>query len=402
MNTIMHIKVTMMAGLSALALLFVSCSGEESVGPGTDNFDRRAMLTHWADEIIIPSLNHFTDLSADLEQSAGSFTDSPNETTLEELREAWEQAYLGFQWVSMFEIGPAMDVGGDTGSTFRDFLNFYPADTAETEDMDDTDIDSVVEEGSWNLELPSMRDHQGFPALDYLLYGLADTDEQLLATYQSGTNAGEWKAYLDDLASRIHLLASTVRDGWTDGYRDPFVSNDGGGANAAVDMMVNDYIYHYEKHLRAGKVGIPAGVLPGSSEGFAGTPLPGHVEAPYRGDLSRALLLEALNASEQFFRGTSFDDAGSGPSLRTYLDYVTEGGQRANLSSTILDQFEASRQVILALDENLGRQLSRQVEEDDIAMLQAYDALQQNVVYMKTDMVQALGVNIAYTDTDGD
>lgn len=390
----MKIKVTMMAVLPALALLLASCGGEESVGPGADNFDRRAMLEHWADEMIIPSLNHFTDLSADLEQSVGAFTDSPNETTLEELREAWEEAYLGFQWVSMFETGPAMEVGGGTGSIFRDFLNLYPTDS--------DGIQSVVEEGSWNLELPSMRDHQGFPALDYLLYGLADSDEELLAIYQSGSNAGDWKAYLNDLTSRIHQLASTVRDGWTDEFRDPFIANDGGGANAAVDMVVNDYIKYYEKNLRAGKVGIPAGVLPGSSDGFAGTPLPGHVEAFYHGDLSRALLLEALAASEQFFRGTSFDGSGSGPSLRTYLDYVTEGGQRANLSSTILDQFEASRQAILALDENFGRQLSRQVEEDDIAMLQAYDALQQNVVYFKTDMLQALNITVDYVDADGD
>ncbi|MEX2585875.1 MAG: imelysin family protein, partial [Balneolaceae bacterium] len=220
MKVINQMRREIFAGLAAILLLLVACSGEESLGPDTDNFDRRAMLVHWADEIIVPSFSAFAEQTASLESAAGEFVDDPSVTTLAGVREAWEEAYIGFQWVSMFEIGPAMEVGGGTGSTFRDFLNLYPTDTAETDDSDDSDIEFVVGEGSWNLELPSMRDHQGFPALDYLLYGLADSDEELLAIYLSGSNADDWKAYLNDLAFRIHQLASTVRDGWTDGYRD--------------------------------------------------------------------------------------------------------------------------------------------------------------------------------------
>jgi len=35
-------------------------------------------------------------------------------------------------------------------------------------------------------------------------------------------------------------------------------------------------------------------------------------------------------------------------------------------------------------------------------MLAAYDALQQNVVYVKLDMMQALNITIDYVDGDGD
>ena len=35
-------------------------------------------------------------------------------------------------------------------------------------------------------------------------------------------------------------------------------------------------------------------------------------------------------------------------------------------------------------------------------MIAAYDALQQNVIYTKVDMMQALNVTIDYVDSDGD
>lgn len=358
-------------------LLLAACGGESGLGPDGDNFDRRAMLVHWADEIIIPSFASFEDDAAALEQAASDFSDSPAQATLDELRTAWEEAYLGFQWVSMYEAGPAME------PMFRDFLNLYPTDTDE--------IQQNVESGEWNLELPSLMDSQGFPALDYLLYGLEESDANLLDRYQVGPNASAWRTYLTDVATRIHSLAETVGSGWQNEYRDLFVENDGTGATASVDRMVNDYIYDYEKHLRAGKVGIPAGV-------FSGTPLPGHVEAPYRGDLSRDLLLEALTAAERFFRGQSFQGNQTGPSLQAYLDYMNELRGEAALASQIMDQFEVARQSILVLDPNLRLQ----VEQENEKMLQAYDELQQNVVWLKTDMLQALSINVDYVDADGD
>ena len=64
-------------------------------------------------------------------------------------------------------------------------------------------------------------------------------------------------------------------------------------------MLINDYIYYYEKGLRANKIGIPAGR-------FSSTPLPDRVEAYYGRVYSRALAIEAANAVDNFFNGRSF------------------------------------------------------------------------------------------------
>lgn len=359
--------------------LFVvwSCSDSGPSGPNVDNFDREAVLENWADNIIIPAFTNFSETTAGLEAAAQNFQDEPGQEQLQEVRESWKTAYLAFQHVSMFEMGEAMEL------RFRDNLNIYPTDAAE--------IESSIQTGDYNLALPSLANSQGFPAMDYMLHGLAETDAEILAVYTSGPDAAKYRAYLADLASRINSLTSEVLEHWNSGYRDDFVSNSGNGANSSLDMMVNDYIFYYEKSLRAGKIGIPAGV-------FSGSPLSSHVEAYYSQGFSKALFNEALTASINFFNGVHFGNDTSGQSLSDYLDYLNTMKEGTDLSQLINNQFDTARQQAQMLDDDFAAQ----VEADNTMMLATYDELQQNVVYMKVDMLQALNINVDYVDADGD
>ena len=156
-------------------------------------------------------------------------------------------------------------------------------------------------------------------------------------------------------------------------------------------MMVNDYIFYYEKALRAGKVGIPAGV-------FSGTPLATHVEAYYSDGFSKELLMEALNAAQNFFNGKHFGSQQTGESLASYLDYLNTMKGGADLTQLINNQFESARDQA----ENLNSNFVVQIETENSEMLATYDELQKNVVYLKVDMLQALNINVDYVDADGD
>ncbi len=155
--------------------------------------------------------------------------------------------------------------------------------------------------------------------------------------------------------------------------------------------MVNDYIYYYEKHLRAGKIGIPAGV-------FSGSPLSGHVEAYYSNDFSKALFNEALSASVDFFNGVHFNGNTNGLSLDDYLDYLNTMKEGTDLTTLINNQFDVAQSEADSLNQNFALQ----VETDNSQMLSTYDELQRNVVYLKVDMLQALNINVDYVDADGD
>lgn len=362
-----------------LTVLFIwSCTDNGLSGPDADDFDREAILVNWADNIIIPSFTNFSEATEQLHTDAATFSVFPTESNLLALRTSWESAYLAFQSVSMFEMGKPMEL------RYRDNLNIYPTDT--------TEIENNIESGSYNLELPSLNNSQGFPALDYMLYGLADNNTEVLTYYTTHEDAGNYRTYLTDLTSRIDSLTNEVLNDWTSGYRDEFVSNSGNGANSSLDMMVNDYIYYYEKHLRAGKIGIPAGVFSGSS-------LSSHVEAYYSGDFSKELFNASLDATQNFFNGVHVNQPNqNGESLDNYLDYLQTMKEGTDLATLINDQFDAAREQASTLDPNFAAQ----IESNNTAMLSTYDELQMNVVYMKVDMLQALNINVDYVDADGD
>ena len=358
-------------------ILFWGCTDDGPSGPSVDDFDREAILENWADNLIIPSFSNFSETTGQLHSSAETFAADPTQQNLESLRDSWESSYLAFQHVSMFEMGLAMQI------RYRDYLNIYPTDTEE--------IENSIQSGSYNLELPSLTDSQGFPALDYLLHGIGQNDAEILSYYTTNENAGNYRTYLTDLTERINSLTNQVLGNWTSGYRDEFVSNSGNGANSSLDMMVNDFIFYYEKNLRAGKIGIPAGV-------FSGTPLSSHVEAYYSNGFSKALFSEALTASINFFNGIHFNSDVNGQSLDDYLDYLNTMKNGADLTGLINSQFELARDEAEALDPDFAAQ----VLSNNTLMLSTYDELQKNVVNLKVDMLQALNINVDYVDADGD
>jgi hypothetical protein len=139
-------------------------------------------------------------------------------------------------------------------------------------------------------------------------------------------------------------------------------------------------------------LGIPAGVF------SSGVKYPEKTEAYYKNNISKILLNEAVKASQDFFNGKHFNSTTTGEGFRSYLDFlnVVRNGQK--LSAIINNQFTP----IYAANNALNDSFSQQVTNDNTKMLAAYDALQQNVVYTKLDMMQALNIAIDYVDGDGD
>jgi hypothetical protein len=370
--------------LSAIALVTVltglllsSCGddGDGSTDPGdgsTDTFDRGAMLAHWADNIIIPAYLDYQSSLEGLVASSEAFVGDPSAATLSTLKTNWQQAYLAWQRVSMYEIGKAEEL------VLRSFTNIYPSDI--------TGIADNISTGSYNLALASKYDEQGFPAIEYLLF--VHEEPETIDDFSSNAAQGQ---YLIDLTSRLQSLTTEVVEDWQGSYRDTFVADDGSSGTSSVNKMVNDYIFYYEKALRAGKVGIPAGI-------FSGSVLPHTVEARYSGELGKAFLLEALDATRDFFNGVPHAGGSNGPSIRTYLDHLNTIKEGEDLGRLIDDQFESARLAAVGLDNNFFTQ----VETDNTAMLLLYDELQKNVILLKVDMLQALNVNVDFVDADGD
>ena len=340
-------------------------------------FTRGAMLTNWADNIIIPAFEALVNNMDSLSLEAKKFTENPNQESLINLKQSWLNAYLTWQTVAMFDIGKAEEI------TLRNFINVYP--------LDAQGMTTTLLAGDYDLTSVNRQDEQGFSALDYLLHGLGNSDEEIIAFYTDDTNGLKYKTFLTDIVDRMHSLTSIVLADWKESYRDEFIERDGNAATESVNSMINDYIYYYEKFLRAGKVGIPAGV-------FSNTPLSDRVEAKYRGNVSKELLIKALHSAQDFFNGVHFSQEDSGMSLNGWINDLEASGETNNIDSLINNQFG----LIHSQLENLNSNLGQQVEADNIKMLETYDILQKNVIFMKVDMLQLLDITVDYVDADGD
>lgn len=364
---------------SVLALVMACSSSDDSKGGNTsDDFDRSTLLINLADNIIIPTYQDFGPKLTALKVALEGFVASPNQSNLETARSKWLIAYKAWQHVEMYNIGKAEDL-----NEYHFFMNIYPVTVS--------DIENGVSTGTYDLNSPNYHDAQGFPALDYLLNGLAADDAAIVAKFSSDVNAQGYQTYLADVITQMDKLTQQVITDWTSGYRDQFVSSAQNTATSSLNKLVNDYIFYYEKGLRANKIGIPAGV-------FSTTPLPEKVEGYYNQEVSKILSLEALNAVQDVFNGKAFNSSATGPSFKTYLEYLDVDRNGENLSVIINKQYDLARTKIQALDSNF----SKQVITDNSKMTTAYDALQMAVVYLKVDMVQAFNISVDYVDADGD
>jgi predicted lipoprotein len=280
----------------------------------------------------------------------------------------------------MFNIGKAEAIN------YAFQMNIYPTTVA--------DVEANIANGTYDLTHSNNNDAVGFPALDYLLYGVASDDAAILDIYTTNANASGYKTYVSDLVDQMKSLTQTVLNDWTSGYRDTFVSKTGNTAESSVNKVVNDYVNYYEAGLRSRKIGLPAGIFSG------GNLLPEIVEGYYGQEVSKVLALESLKAVQDFFNGKAYNASSTANSLKAYLDYlnIAKGGE--DLATLINNQLDLARTKIQALDVNF----SNQIDTDNAKMTLAYDELQKAVVLLKVDMMGALQISLdaGYQDNDGD
>jgi predicted lipoprotein len=366
-----------------IALLILGCgSNNNDPTPDEHGADRKIILTHWVDNIITPAYDKFKVKFDAMVSKSQVFTATPNANSLAEFRTAWADAYAEWEKVELFEFGPA------DRYTLRNFFNIYPADVVG--------IVTNMNDPSSSLEVPASYPRQGFPALDYLLYGVGGDDSAVIAYYTNSSEGARRLDYVNRLVARMTTLLTTVISEWKGVYRDTFILKTGLDIGSSFGIVINAYVLHFERYIRSGKIGIPSGATIAS----VGVPYPEKVEAFYKKEISQLLAKNAHEAVMDFFNGKNIVTGESGPSFKTYLDALDAKDMTTGtlLSTIINDQFF----VISAKLDALSPNLYDQVQTNNQAMIDTYTAMQQMVRILKVDMTSAMSITITYTDNDGD
>ena len=349
-----------------LIFLIFSCSSDNDDSSSEVWEQKSEMLTNWADNFIIPSHSTLLNNLVYLEGAGNSFTNLPNQQNLDSLRTVFINAYMSWQYVEMFDIGPAEE------SYYKSKMNIYPTTISR--------IEINIQNENTDFNNSNNYSAQGFPALDYLLYGIETSDELIISKYNTDP---KYLSYLSEIINQMLQNTYPIVEEW-ESYRNSFISSVENTATSSVNKMTNDFIYYYEKGFRANKFGIPAGV-------FSGGALPEKVEAYYNKNISKALALESFQAIKNFYNGNGR------VSLRQYISEVSTA-EYSELSTDILDLFNIAENLINGLDDNFYNQILT----NNVQVLEAYDAIQQGTILLKTDMLSVLQIPTDYVDADGD
>lgn len=359
--------------LPLVLVLFLLVACDNSTSPDEQvNFDRPAMLENYGNNIIIPAFEDMQTAVEELQAAADNFENERTANQLQNLQSALKESRLAWQNVSPFQFGPSESV------LLRASLNTYPPDTAK--------INENISSGDYSLGSIDSRDAAGLPALDYLLHGVGDSNNEILAMYTDDARAENSMIYLLDNISFIKDLVDSATNEWQSSggdYIGMFLSENNAGTDvgSSLGMLINSYVLHYERFLRDGKIGIPAGVR------SAGVPRPTSTEA-YYGGYSLELVIANLRQVERIFTG------GNGRGLDDNLEAL-DAGALSDEIQTKIDEAQSSL-------EQLSDPLSQQIKENNEPVLTAFEELQQVVTLIKADMTSVLGITITYQDNDGD
>lgn len=360
--------------------LFYACHKPET--PAVDDnivngFDKKAMLTNYADNIIIPAYTAMQQKIAALQTASDAFLAAPSATTQANVKTAYLAAHLQYETIAAFQFGPAETALLDIFVNYSGGLDYSFATAGQLTgfSIDTTTIESNIVSGTYDLAAMSRNSlySQGFPALNYLYFG-----PNAIAKFS--TNTGNRVKYVQDVVARLKTLVDNVASGWGT-YRTEFIGNTKTNTGSPIGSMVNQLAYQLDM-LKGPRIGWPFGK---QSNGIV---FADKCEGYYAG-ASVALAIENLSALKKIYNG-----AGSGKGLSDYIVAL----KNPTLNTDVLAQFDAAIAKLQLIPDPLSASLTAQPAAVDAA----YKEIQKLLTLLKTDVASATAVQITFMDNDGD
>jgi len=345
-----------------------SCSSDGDGDDDTEVSGFTTLLTNQIDEVIVPTMVNYQNELSSFETTLESVVSPLDGAALSSIRAAHQRAYLAYQAVAVHDYfsTSSLDLVANT--------NLYPIETETLATLIDTE--------STNFGSPNHERADGFPAIDFMLYGPSDVvayfneDEKRLS-------------FLSALVSDMKATADDLASGWS-GLRDNFIAADGTDNSSAISGQLNGSLAYFEFSVREDKVGIPIGRIGPNDSPI--TPDPTKIEAYYQSlvDGNDAFAVSLVRAAVEEMEDLYLGSTSSGTDGQGYDDLLSSLDQQS-VDTDIKAQFAV---IYAELDSRTS------ISEDNNSDL--YDAIQGLVTLYKSDMFPVLNVQDADGLVDGD
>ncbi|NJK61461.1 MAG: peptidase M75 [Synechococcaceae cyanobacterium SM2_3_1] len=184
-------------------LLFAQGGEGSEMIPNTDEMEDvatgQAIVTHFVDQVIIPTYEQLTQKASTMADAVIAFADQPTEKTLQTARQSWISARDPWEQSEAFAFGPAASLGYDAD------LDDWP--------VNETDVIAVL-----NSDQPLTRatiaelqtTQKGYHTIEFLLFGL--NNNKTLSEFTERE-----LEYLRALAIHFEDTASALLASWVEG-----------------------------------------------------------------------------------------------------------------------------------------------------------------------------------------
>jgi len=360
---------------SLFFLLFLSLSAcesdddamEDALDNNPSQTDFSDLLINQIDHIIIPAMDDYQTEMSDLKLATESFMANTDAQKLSDLRQAFLDAYLSYQSAAMHNYFATQNQALVSSS------NLFPIDTAA--------LEGFIANRSYNFSTSAQQRANGFPALDYLLFGKNNT----LGTFTTDSNRLD---FLDELVSFMSNKSIDLANSWKGNLRDNFIANGGTQLGSSISVQLNESLLYYEEHIRENKVGIPIGRLGPNDSPIA--PDASKIEAFYFSQYSSnetftlSLVKKAVEEMERIYLGEGSDPTDD----QGYDDLLIVRNQSA-IDNDIKAQFAA-------IYDEIDNRASISGNEA------LYNKIQGIITLYKSDLLPILNVQDADGANDGD
>ncbi len=355
-----------------LAALFMACNDnkEQSL---SKKFDRSAMLTQYANNIIVPAYEQALNAVLELETAVSEFTNSKTTSDLIKARNKWQQAALVWQHANAFNFGPAGEV--NIQKSLNEEIATFPVSKTATEGFI-SNKDTLFNNFS--------RDTRGYFAVEYLLFDENTADIDVINKFTQNP----WRIhYLKACVTQLKIRLQKVVTEWNI-YKSNFIQNNGTDIGSSTSYLYNEFLKSFES-LKNYKLGIPLGRRPGQT-----APIPENVEAYYSG-YSAVLAKEHWQSIQNIWEGKALNGT-VGIGFKAYLESA-EGGK--DLIVLTQQQVLNTQIAFMALPEGkLTDAIKTQYPKVDAV----HTELQKLTRFYKSDLSSLIGIAVTYSSGDGD
>lgn len=356
--------------LGLILLSVFSCKEPKELEPL--KFDRTAMLSNIASNLIVPSFQNCLSKKDTMQAAQLEFSKLQDSAAFIKLRQSWTTAYLSWQSINAYNFGPAGEEG--INKSLNDEIAVFPVNTVK--------IETAVASGTNDFN-DFNRDSRGFLAIEYLLFSknVAESIDLFKDTKRMN--------FLAALISHSRNKIEKVNSAWKGSYLNEFTANSGTDAGSSTSLLYNEFVKSFEG-FKNFKLGLPLGKRPGQIKSQ-----PELVEAYYSGS-SLVMAKAHFQTLKNIWYGIGYDSK-DGIGFKEYLQSV-EGGKELvaateNQLKIIDDKFanipsdNSLQSLIISNDERLNA---------------LYTEIQKHTRFFKSDMSSLLGIAITYSSGDGD